>query len=188
MTKTMVKVVQTLETDREAFAWRHPFIDQAPTLTLLSDDLVQQYERREVFAFESPDTGSLIFDVRSIKNAMVEGKLKFTMVEVELTADWVEHIRTNGGVEAEHMARLTAKDLRRPGVAIWWGHTGYTTLIDGNNRVVRRWDDGRRTFRCARIEDIGVFRYVCREGEEEQLFDTKMPEGMTSLGKKVIMR
>jgi len=188
-----VTISEITESDRAAFAWRHPFIDKAPETTVLAQwdfgGIVRQHEQREIFAFHSDDTGPLLFDVRGIKDALtLHGKLNFAMLEAELTTEWVEHIRANGGVEAEHMARLTAVDLDRPGVAVLWGN-GYTTLLDGNSRLVRRWDDGLRTFRFARISDSRIMKYVCLPGDEEKFFEAAKPQkGMTTLSKRVITR
>lgn len=185
------KIVETLDSDLAAFAWRHPFIDKAPSTSVLADwgtgGIIRSHEQREIFSFHSDETGPLSFDVRGIKDALVKRKLKFVMMEAELSQEWVKHLRFNGGVEVEHMARLTAEDLERPGVAVLWGN-GYTTLLDGNNRLVRRWDDGLRTFRFARINDQRMNRYVCRPGEEEGFFTAKQPKGTVSLSKKVIVR
>lgn len=185
------KIVETLDSDLTAFAWRHPFIDKAPSASVLAQwsggGIIRSHEQREIFSFHSDETGPLSFDVRGIKDALVKRKLRFVMMEAELNAEWVEHLRINGGVEVEHMARLTAEDLERPGVAVLWGND-YTTLLDGNNRLVRRWDDGLRMFRFARINDPKISRYVCRPGEEESFFTAKPPKGTVSLSKKVIVR
>ncbi len=130
----------------------------------------------EIFSFHADEVGEIIFDVRGIKDALADRKLRFTMFETPLVEPWIDHIRDKGGVEVERMKTLTAADLERPPIAVFWPN-GYTTIIDGNNRLVRRWDDGLRTVRMA-VVPIGkeVLPYVCRPGEEEKFLRRRAKE------------
>lgn len=190
--RSPVRRVPFTDKDREAFAYVHPYIDKRPTSNVVArtDDgtIVRTHEQREIFSFNTPEVGDVRFDVRGIKDAVVRGDVRGWMLEADLEKGWVEHIRANGGVEVDHMARLTVEDLERPGVAVFWGN-GYTTLIDGNNRLVRRWDDGERTFRFLRVDVASIARYMCRPGEEERFFAAaEAREGVTVLDRKVIVR
>jgi hypothetical protein len=138
--------------------------------------VVQERVVFEIFRFEAEETGVIIFDIRGIKDALADGKLLFQMFDTPLVEHWIEHIRDKGGVEVERMQSLTAADLERPPVAVFWPN-GYTTVIDGNNRLVRRWDDGLRNVRMAVIP-LGreVYPYMCREGEEEKFLQRRSKE------------
>lgn len=142
----------------------------------------------EIFHFHEQEVGEIIFDVRGIKDALAARAVEYRMYETPLVEAWVEHIRDKGGVEVERMKSLTAADLERPAIAIFWPHNGYTTVIDGNNRLVRRWDDGVRTVRLA-VVPLGktMFPYMCRPGKEEQFLERRAkedPRGMMHLGGK----
>jgi hypothetical protein len=164
----------TLESDLAAFKLQHPYIDRRDEHVVgnIGDGQIVRSEIRfETFSFSAPETGDVVFDVRGIKDALVAGKLKFSMYEAELSADWAEYIRINNGVEAGRMASLTAADLERPGIVVLWPDE-HSTVIDGNNRLVRRWDDGLKTFRFANVPiSKDLVPYICRPGEEEKFLD-----------------
>jgi hypothetical protein len=141
----------------------------------------------EIFSFNAEEVGDIVFDVRGIKDALADRKLLFNMYDTPMVEPWIEHLRDKGGVEAARMKLLTAADLERPAIAVYWPN-GYTTVIDGNNRLVKRWDDGLRTCRMAVIP-LGkeVLPYVCRPGEEEKFMRRRTSEdsrGMTPLAYK----
>lgn len=175
--------------DIAAFKYDHPHLDSHAERTVAADGhgsfIVEQRVTFEIFAFNAEEVGEIIFDVRGIKDALAQRKLKFKMFETPLNAPWVEHLRDKGGVEVERMKSLTAADLARPPIAIYWPN-GYTTVIDGNNRIVRRWDDGLRSVRIAVVPlTMTMAPYMCRPGEEEQFVKRRGkedPRGMTSLG------
>ena len=178
------------DADIAAFKYDHPHLDSTAERVVADDGkgsfIVEQRVTFEIFAFNAEEVGDIIFDVRGIKDALAQGKLKFRMFETPLNAPWVEHMREKGGVEVERMKSLTAADLARPPIAVYWLHNGYTTVIDGNNRIVRRWDDGLRTVRMAVVPmTLEMTAYMCRPGEEEQFVKRRGkedPRGMTSLG------
>lgn len=138
----------------------------------------------EIFAFHAEEVGEVVFDVRGIKDALADRKLEFKMFDTPMVEPWVEHIRDKGGVEAARMKQLTAADLERPAIALYWPN-GYTTVVDGNNRLVRRWDDGLRTIRMAVVPlTKQMLPYMCRPGEEETFLRRRAkedPRGMTPL-------
>lgn len=184
---------QTLDSDIAAFKIAHPHIDYRDERVVANvgdGHIVRAHIRFEVFTFSAPEIGEVTFDVRGIKDALAAGTLMFSMFEAELDEAWSDHIRINNGVEAERMASLSAADLERPGICVHWPN-GFTTVIDGNNRLVRRWDDGLKTFRFAMINvSRELIPYICRSGQEEQFVlrdDAK--RGMTPIGiiKKTIV-
>lgn len=141
----------------------------------------------EIFSFNAEDVGEIIFDVRGIKDALADRKFDFKMFDTPLVEGWINHIRDKGGVEVERMKQLTAADLERPPIAVYWPN-GYTTVIDGNNRMVRRWDDGLRMVRMAVIVlNRKMLPYMCRPGQEEIFLrrrSSEDPRGMQPLAWK----
>ena len=169
---TIFKPSKLTHSDLRAFARMHPRQDKAMQQRLVANTvnglLVEQREQREIFFFNAPDLGEVLFDVRGIKDALAAHRLTAYMLDVTMDIDWIEHLRAHGGVEAEHIARLTAADLERPGVAVFWPNR-HTTLIDGNNRAVRRYDDGLRSFRLARVNvDFALEPFIWRPVDEEK--------------------
>jgi hypothetical protein len=167
-------LVPTLPSDLASFRYMHPRDKRKETKIADVGDgqyLVEVRGTFEIFRFSTPELGEVVFDVRGIKDALAAGKLQFAMYELELEAGMIEHVRTNNGTEAWRIAELTAADLERPGIMALWPD-GYTCCIDGNHRMVRRWDDGLRTFRFAMIVlHTTIQPYICRPGEEDQFLD-----------------
>lgn len=179
----------TVDADIAAFKHKHVFDhrDERIIANVGNGHIVRAKISFEVFTFSAPEIGDVTFDVRGIKDALAAGTLAFEMFEAELTAEWVEHIRVNNGVETERMKTLTAADLERPGICVFWPN-GYTTVIDGNNRMVRRWDDGLTTFRFANVHvSQELIPFMCRPGEEEKfLHRDDAKRGMTPIATKQI--
>lgn len=188
LNSTMGTMVKTTSADIAAFRVGHALdsrmetdrVDVAPGAYVVQERVVF-----EIFRFQAEEVGVVIFDIRGIKDALADRKLKFQMFDTPLVEPWIEHIRDKGGVEVERMKSLTAADLERPPIAIFWPN-GYTTVVDGNNRLVRRWDDGLRNVRMAVIPlTREMAPYMCREGEEEQFLlrrSREDPRCMTHLG------
>ena len=193
LTMSYAEQKPTLNSDIAAFKWQHPHLDSRRERLVYGDETGGIIEARismEIFSFSAPEIGDVTFDVRGIKDALVSGKLKFVMYETEITPEFAEHVRKNNGVEAERIAALTATDLERPGIMVMWPD-GHSTLIDGNNRLVRRFDDGLRTLRFASVNvSLEMLPYLCESGQEEKFLDRETAErGMTSIGRarKVII-
>lgn len=164
----------TLESDIQAFKRQHPHLDHRDERVVAECPDGGQIVRAEVhfesFTFFAPETGEVMFNVRGIKDALAAGRLEFQMFETDLEPGLVEHVRANNGVEAEHMARLTAEDLARPGIIALWPDD-HSTVIDGNNRLVRRYDDGLTGFRFAAVTIKALLPFMCRPGEEKKFIE-----------------
>lgn len=169
----------TLDSDIAAFQHKHAL--DSTQQRVVAEGIVVTRHLFEIFAFNSPDIGECIFDVRGIKDALASRKLEFAMLEMTLDQDFVDHVREHQGVETRRMEQLTAEDLERPGIFVHWPN-GYSTLIDGNNRVVRRWDVGLRTFRAAiLIASKRLLPYICDPGQEDQFLDRDRDPNMESV-------
>ena len=173
----------TLDSDIAAFKHKRPLDSKRQRLVgelAPGTFLVESRTIFEVFAFESPDV-KCTFDINGIKTALATGKLMFRMYELELDAAFAEHVRKNNGVEAGRMAELTAADLARPGICLMWPD-GHSTIVDGNNRLVRRWDDGLKTFRVAVVAiNLKLVPFMCAPGQEDQFLDRDRDPNMTVL-------
>lgn len=187
----------TLDSDIAAFKLKHPCLDSRRERIVFGNKTSGIIEARitmEVFSFSAPEIGDVTFNVRGIKDALVSGEVQFAMYEAEITRDFAEHVRKNNGVEAERIATLTEADLKRPGIMVLWpGPEQHSTLIDGNNRLVRRYDDGLRTFRFASVHiDKKLLPFMCDTGNEEKFLDHKKERendrkrGLVSLGHRKV--
>lgn len=172
----------TLDSDIAAFKHKHPLDSHRQRMHKLGNGhfLVESRTVFEIFAFSAPGI-ECTFDIRGIKTALATGKLVFKMYELELDADFVEHVRNNNGVETGRMVELTAADLARPGICLMWPD-GHSTVVDGNNRLVRRWDDGLKTFRLAMVAvDLQLLPFMCPPGKEELFIERDRDPNMTVL-------
>ena len=181
----------TLDSDIAAFRYQHPMDSKSEKLKAQISSDAYLYECRyvfETFAFSCPEYGAVTFDVRGIKDALADRKLKFQMYEMALVPDFVEHVRTNNGVEMQRVAGLSVADLERPPIALLWPD-GHSSFIDGNHRIVRRWDDGLRTLRFALVPvALELIPYMCKPGKEEQFIDRKRNPNMVPLATRIIKR
>lgn len=137
-----------------------------------SDVLVAVAVTRETFEFSAPETGTIIFDVRGIKDAMIAGELQFQMCEIEVAEMLYQHIVSKNGVDVEAVAKVTDERSRTPGIVLSWGVFGTHTVIDGNHRLVRRYENGDKRFRCALVQvDRNLLPFMCRPGDERQFLE-----------------
>jgi len=184
-------LTETLDSDITAFKHKHTFDNHVESIVADVGDgvIIETLDTSEIFKFHADEVGDVTFDVRGIKRAIIANELYFAMHEVELVEDWVEHIRTMGGVEPDRLPSLTAADLKRPGIIVTWPHNGFSTLIDGNHRLVRRWDKGLRTFRVAIINMTKEFLpYVCKTGDEESFLEREREKrGLTKIGNAIMV-
>jgi len=150
--------------------------------------IVQSREKREIFTFSAPDIGTVIFDVRSIKDAIIDGEIPATMYRIdgETPEHFYQHILHNNGVDPERLAQFSGRDLKRPGIMVMWPH-GESSMIDGNHRLCRRYELKVPNFRFLMIEATDCLRYMCRPGEEKELFerDRVRPAGYELLHSEV---
>lgn len=145
--------------------------------------IVQGEERREIFSFNAPGTGEWVFDVRQIKDAIVEGRVPAQMFRLpEVPEDFYQHVLANNGVEVPRLARVSESDQERPGIMVWWGNEeGHSTLIDGNHRLCARYQRGAKSFRFLLVDVVDLADFMCRPGGEEKLFGKRERPGYETL-------
>jgi hypothetical protein len=140
--------------------------------TVIGDNevtLVKEFEKREIYQWSDDSEekyGTIIFDVRNIKDGIFAGKLEHVVLKFDIDQEWIDYLRSTS-VEPERLATVTGID--RPGIAIMFPNDKIV-LIDGNHRVVKRWESGEKTFRVIMLTLYEVRAHVCRPGEEEIFF------------------
>jgi hypothetical protein len=146
----------------------HQHREVARQHTLLAGGILESYERREIFTFHHPEVGTWRFDVRLIKNALLDGRLEPNMLRLDTIGDaFYQHVIKNNGVDPARLRTLSERDLHRPGIFIAWPDG--STLIDGNHRMCRLYQLGRPfRFLLVPVEKCGPF--MCRPGDEHRLF------------------
>jgi len=132
------------------------------------------YEKREMFTFHEPSLGTIRFDVRSIKDSILAGRIPAVVYRVNaVPREFYEHVKANNGVEPERLPKINGRDLDRLGIMVNWGEN--QTLIDGNHRMVRRCDLGMPSFRFLLVPVGFCAPHMCRPGDEERLFHRDRP-------------
>jgi|GEM_PF-5376395 hypothetical protein len=105
------------------------------------------------------------FNVRAIKNAIVDQKIPFAMFRATITEKWYGLICKHGGIEEERVAKVS--DVNRPGLVVIWPEEN-SLIIDGNHRLVARYRRGLRFFRYAAIAFDDIRPYTLwRTGRSE---------------------
>lgn len=104
----------------------------------------------EVFSHTSPDGVVRHFNTSAMVRALFQRKVTPACAVCPLTEGLVSHIRKNHGVEEHHLSSVDSK-LDTPILLVEF-ETGETLLVDGNHRVVRRWDKGFKTV------DVVIFK------------------------------
>jgi hypothetical protein len=160
------------EADREGLAALHDReLEHTREITAETPfgTLVKEHEKREIYEWTDGGEdkyGTIVFDVRSIKDGILAGTLEHIVLKLDIDQEWIDHLRRTA-IEPDRLATVTGLD--RPGIAIMFPNDAMV-LIDGNHRVVKRWDNGERTFRVIMLTLYEVRKHVCRPGDETTLF------------------
>lgn len=111
-------------------------------------------DRETVFEFNDLDHGRWFFLIDDLATAA--RALGYEPQSCELTRHHYEHVSRNNGVDLEYVALITPEQRDVPAIICDW-EDGSHTLIDGNHRMCRRWEDGFTNF-DAYILPIGLLR------------------------------
>lgn len=136
-------------------------------------EIVKGWERRECYTFTAPEIGTLRFDIRGIKDAIVDGRINvqaFKMTPIDPA--FYEHVLKNNGVEEPRIAQIGGRDLDRPGIMVMWPD-GHSSLIDGNHRMCKRYRLGLESFRFLMVNVLDCVPHMCRPGDEARLFERR---------------
>lgn len=104
----------------------------------------------ETFAFKDWELGNILFNVTIIRMLIAAEKIPYQAIKANLTADYAEHIRKFGGIDKEFISKDFSRNLNAPSIAVMFP-TNEAVLIDGNNRVIRRYQSGLKKFKLILI-------------------------------------
>lgn len=153
---------------------RAPVVQEETKVSLLATGpdgtLVHQADVIETFRSNTPGLPDIIFDVRAIKDAVINNQIKFEVFRSEISDAWYNHILKNGGIEEPRVAGLSEQDLKRPLITILFPQ-GWTQIIDGNHRLIKRYRRGTRVVRYVRVtlRDCVQGKLACVAGEEARM-------------------
>jgi hypothetical protein len=165
----VMRRIPTKKWHLKGFAHVHPM--EKVARTMLSPDLMLGIASLETYHLEQEDIGKVIINVTGIKKGLVNGDIRFQMVELALTQEWVEYIMETCHTEEEGIARHTLEDLKRPGIMIAWNpDASFTSQIDGSHRLVRRWREGMKTMELAMVYLPFVLKHIARPDETDKFF------------------
>jgi hypothetical protein len=135
--------------------------------------------RSEFFAFRDWDDGQdILFDIRALKNAILENAIHFVTMEVELDEELVKRALTRGGIDQDYLnAPEQAHNIDMPTITVLWDD-GQGTLVDGNHRIVKRYNKGLKKIRCIVVPDEKAWRQFA-------YFDKDIPESAKDLFKQL---
>lgn len=138
--------VQRELTDTDRAALGKPHESESRTLTRHGI-----WTRDEAFYFRDKLLGDMMFNIRTMKDAILAGKLPYGVFEYELTKGFYEHLLKDGvQTDPDHIHVLDGEKLEVPAIAIDWCDTegaSNITVIDGNHRLIKRYLQGLPTGR-----------------------------------------
>jgi len=82
------------------------------------------------------------FNCGAMTRAVITKRVRPTVIKLALYPRLVTHIRENHGIEADHLGEID-ENLETPIIVVEF-QDGANLIVDGNHRVVRRWDKGLR--------------------------------------------
>lgn len=110
----------------------------------------EQHEGGEYFFFRDDVHGDILFDVCAFRRAIINDKVFYTVVEMPVDKDFRDFAATSGQAELEYADSIPLRALRIPILAICW-EDGSSTVIDGNNRIVRAFSAGRPSLKMVQV-------------------------------------
>lgn len=127
------------------------------------DDLLKT---DEIFTHIDEDAGiTRHFNATSMAR-FAEAAMRLRYIEIPLDAELAEYVRGHRGIEQWKLDRLCEPYLSRPIVAVQFSADDSVLPIDGNHRIVRRFELGLKTVRAV----------VFPEGEWERFLLSPEPE------------
>jgi hypothetical protein len=156
----MVKVDEIPITDHHiaCFAARHAL---EVAVLLVSPKGVEALDINETYTLTERSLGTVQINVTGIRRRLATRAVPFIMLRCHLNEEWYRYTLVSCNCEEEHIARLTAADLERPGIMVNWDAARHhTTLVDGSHRLCRRWRDGLKTFEFAYVDREHVKQFI----------------------------
>ncbi len=97
----------------------------------------------ETFAFKDWELGNILFDVTQLRSLVAKDKIPYVVYGITLIEDYIGHIKKLGGVDVNYAQIIPDDNLAVPCISAVF-ETGESVLIDGNNRIIGRWEKGLR--------------------------------------------
>lgn len=130
-----VREVPVTQADRDAMLHKHP-VETGLVEIMRTPGVIVGRKVYEVFHHEI-DGVVKIYDIREIKNAIHADQVPVICMRVTLNDAYVNHLYTYGGCEQDHVNRITAEDIKRPGIGFVYPEG--LQIVDGSHRIVARW-------------------------------------------------
>lgn len=109
------------------------------------------WTRDEAFYFRDKQLGDMMFNIRTMKDAILANRLPYGVFEYELTEGFYNHLLKDGTqTDPVHIHALGEEKLEVPAIAVDWCDTegaSNITVIDGNHRLIKRYLKGLPTGR-----------------------------------------
>lgn len=110
----------------------------------------EQHEGGEYFFFRDNNHGDIIFDVCGFRRAILDDKIFYVTLEMPVDQDFRDFAASSGQAEIQYADALPLNALRIPILAITWDD-GSSTVIDGNNRIIKAFNVGRPTLKMIQV-------------------------------------
>lgn len=127
----------------------------------------------EIFHHVDTDGTERMFCLPLLNAAYARNPRRWTEGEMELTARIVDHVWTLRGIEAGRVAAYPMARIDEPGIGCLFPDGG-TLTVDGNHRLVKRWELGLRTM-VFRVAPERVWRHCLARPEEVRSVRTGLP-------------
>ncbi len=104
----------------------------------------------ETYTFKDWDLGNILFNVTALRMLIANDRVPYSYMRAELTDEFVNHIKKCGGHEENYVPLIPHYHLNRPVIGAVF-HTGESVIIDGNNRIIRRYQLHKKTFKLITV-------------------------------------
>lgn len=126
--------VQLTEADRATLGRPHDLEFVRPTE-------IGIWSREEVFLFRDRVYGDMVFNIRTIKDAVLANTIPYALFELPLTQGFHDHLMQDGVETSEDwIHKMDVGKIDTPAIAVDWNDdsNATTTVIDGNHRLIKR--------------------------------------------------
>ena len=115
-----------------------------------NDRSLTEKECGEYFFFRDDVHGDIIFDVCAFRVAIITDKVFYTVVDMPVDQDFRDFAASSGQAELEYADSLPLSALKIPVLAVTWDD-GSSTIIDGNNRIVKAFNVKRPSIKMVQV-------------------------------------
>lgn len=130
----------------------------------------------EIFSHEDTEGVTRHFNATQMVRAIVNHQINPIMAVLDLYEDLVRHLIANHGIEEDHLHQI-GSTLDSPILLVEFAD-GTNLIVDGNHRVVKRWQEGLKTVTAAILKP-GVWEPYLVE-------DMQLPREMYAIKKELV--